>query len=205
MDCRGNSADIFRVWQHAGGIFRRYACHDQRGLRGVRRAGVGLLPPEPTSPVSPDSAHVKVVGTVNFAATFPACRAVVHHGGAGTTAASLRAGVPTLILSTDLDQTLWGVRVKRLKVGAARRFSTTTQESLVDGSPSDPCPRICHPVARIRHPDDETRGKCCGGRRSHGEFRAACWLTGGACRRWDWCGPNLADCPGDIWLIASAL
>jgi len=37
-----------------------------------------------------------------------------------------------LILSTDLDQTLWGVRVKRVKVGAARRFSTTIQESLVE-------------------------------------------------------------------------
>jgi UDP:flavonoid glycosyltransferase YjiC (YdhE family) len=80
----------------------------------------------------PDFDHVKVVGTVSFAATFPACRAVVHHGGAGTTAAGLRAGVPMLILSTDLDQTLWGVRVKRLKVGAARRFSTTTQDSLVE-------------------------------------------------------------------------
>lgn len=76
--------------------------------------------------------HVKVVSAVNYAAAFPACRAVVHHGGAGTTAASLRAGVPTLILSTDLDQTLWGVRVKRLKVGAARRFSTTTQKSLTE-------------------------------------------------------------------------
>ena len=29
--------------------------------------------------------HVKVVGAVNHAAIFPACRAVVHHGGAGTT------------------------------------------------------------------------------------------------------------------------
>jgi UDP:flavonoid glycosyltransferase YjiC (YdhE family) len=79
----------------------------------------------------PHFEHVKVVGAVNFAATFPACRAVVHHGGAGTTAASLRAGVPTLILSTDLDQSLWGTRVKRLKVGTARRLSTTTQKSLV--------------------------------------------------------------------------
>jgi UDP:flavonoid glycosyltransferase YjiC (YdhE family) len=75
--------------------------------------------------------HVKVVGAVNFAGAFPACRAVVHHGGAGTTAASLRAGVPTLILSTDLNQTLWGVQVKRLKVGTARRFSTATEKSLV--------------------------------------------------------------------------
>jgi UDP:flavonoid glycosyltransferase YjiC (YdhE family) len=78
----------------------------------------------------PDFDHVKVVGTMNYAATFPACRAVVHHGGAGTTAAGLRAGVPQLILSTFLDQTLWGARVKRLKVGTARRFSTT-RESLV--------------------------------------------------------------------------
>jgi UDP:flavonoid glycosyltransferase YjiC (YdhE family) len=75
--------------------------------------------------------HVKVVGAVNFGATFPACRAVVHHGGAGTTAAGLRAGVPTLILSTDLNQTLWGAQVKRLKVGTARRFSSTTRKSLV--------------------------------------------------------------------------
>ncbi|KUI42158.1 glycosyl transferase family 1 [Mycobacterium sp. IS-1590] len=75
--------------------------------------------------------HVKVVGAVSHAEIFPACRAVVHHGGAGTTAAGLRAGVPTLILWTLGDQPLWGDRVKRLKVGTARRLSTTTRKSLV--------------------------------------------------------------------------
>jgi UDP:flavonoid glycosyltransferase YjiC (YdhE family) len=75
--------------------------------------------------------HVKVVGAVNYATTFPACRAVVHHGGAGTWAAGLRAGVPTLILWTIPDQQIFGAQVKRLKVGTARRFSTTTRESLV--------------------------------------------------------------------------
>jgi UDP:flavonoid glycosyltransferase YjiC (YdhE family) len=79
----------------------------------------------------PHSDDVKVVGTVNFAAIFPACRAVVHHGGGGTTAAGLRAGVPTLILWTLPDQPLWGAVVKRLKVGTARRFSSTTEKSLV--------------------------------------------------------------------------
>jgi UDP:flavonoid glycosyltransferase YjiC (YdhE family) len=79
----------------------------------------------------PHFEHVKVVGAVNCAATFPACRAVVHHGGAGTTNAGLRAGVPTLILWTLPDQPLWGAAVKRLKVGTARRFSRTTRESLV--------------------------------------------------------------------------
>ena len=75
--------------------------------------------------------HVKVVGVMNYAAALPACRAVVHHGGTGTTAAGLRAGVPTLILWTMPDQALWGTRVKRLKVGTARRLSATTQQSLV--------------------------------------------------------------------------
>jgi UDP:flavonoid glycosyltransferase YjiC (YdhE family) len=79
----------------------------------------------------PHHDHVKIVGAVNYAATFPLCRAVVHHGGAGTTAASLRAGVPTLILWTMPDQPIWGAQFKRLKVGASRRFSTTTHESLV--------------------------------------------------------------------------
>jgi UDP:flavonoid glycosyltransferase YjiC (YdhE family) len=73
---------------------------------------------------------VKVVGAVNHAAIFPTCRAVVHHGGAGTTAASLRAGVPTLVLSMLGDQPIWGAAVKRLRVGTTRRFSTTTEDSL---------------------------------------------------------------------------
>jgi UDP:flavonoid glycosyltransferase YjiC (YdhE family) len=79
----------------------------------------------------PHFEHVKVVGAVNFATVFPACRAVVHHGGVGTTGASLRAGVPTLVLSTWPDQTLRGAQLKRLKVGTVRRLSSTTLESLV--------------------------------------------------------------------------
>ncbi|MEN3221262.1 glycosyltransferase [Mycolicibacterium porcinum] len=75
--------------------------------------------------------HVKVVGAVNYAAVFPACRAAVHHGGAGTLAASLRAGVPTLVLWIDGVQPVWASRVKLLKVGAVRSFSSTTQQSLV--------------------------------------------------------------------------
>lgn len=78
-----------------------------------------------------DVEHVKVVGAVNHAAVFPACRAVVHHGGAGTTAAGLRAGTPTLILWMLGEQALWGAAIKRLKVGTARRLSATTPESLV--------------------------------------------------------------------------
>jgi UDP:flavonoid glycosyltransferase YjiC (YdhE family) len=75
--------------------------------------------------------HVKLVDAVSHAAILPSCRALVHHGGAGTTAAGMRAGVPTLILWVTADQPIWAAQVKRLKVGSARRFSATTQESLV--------------------------------------------------------------------------
>src|SRR6202035_3954110 len=66
-----------------------------------------------------------------YATIFPLCRAVVHNGGAGTTAAGLRAGVPTLVLWMADVQVVWGAAVKRLKVGTARRFSTATEKSLV--------------------------------------------------------------------------
>jgi vancomycin aglycone glucosyltransferase len=79
----------------------------------------------------PHAEHVKIVEAVNHAAVFPACRAVVHHGGAGTTAAGLRAGVPTLVLCVGLDQPVWAFAIERLKPGSARHFSATTQESLV--------------------------------------------------------------------------
>jgi UDP:flavonoid glycosyltransferase YjiC (YdhE family) len=74
--------------------------------------------------------HAKLVGAVNHAAVFPLCRAVVHHGGAGTTAAGVRAAVPTLILWVGADQPVWATHVKRLKVGTARRFSSTNRDKL---------------------------------------------------------------------------
>jgi UDP:flavonoid glycosyltransferase YjiC (YdhE family) len=76
--------------------------------------------------------NVKVVDAVNHAAVFPACRAVVHHGGAGTTAAGLRAGIPSLVLSFSVDdQPIWASAVEQLKVGAERAFSASTLDSLI--------------------------------------------------------------------------
>lgn len=75
--------------------------------------------------------HVKVVGQVNYATIFPICRAVVHHGGAGTLAAALRAGVPQLVLWTLPDQPFFAAQLKRMKLGAGRRFSATTEDTLV--------------------------------------------------------------------------
>ena len=76
--------------------------------------------------------HVKIVRSVNHATIFPQCRAIVHHGGAGTTAASVRSGVPTLVLWVGADQPVWAKQVKRLGVGTFRGFSATTPQTLRD-------------------------------------------------------------------------
>ncbi|CPR08355.1 glycosyltransferase [Mycobacterium bohemicum DSM 44277] len=95
----------------------------------------------------PASQSVKVVRAVSHSAIFPTCRAVVHHGGAGTTAAGMRAGVPTLILWVASDQPIWSAVVKRLKVGTARRFSRVTRKSLVKD------------LRRILAPEYQTRAR----------------------------------------------
>ena len=48
---------------------------------------------------------------------FPRVKAVVHHGGAGTTASGLRAGKPTLVVPFGGDQPFWGARVHALGCG----------------------------------------------------------------------------------------
>jgi sterol 3beta-glucosyltransferase len=48
---------------------------------------------------------------------FPRVAAVVHHGGAGTTAAGLRAGIPNVVVPFFADQPFWGWRVHKLGVG----------------------------------------------------------------------------------------
>jgi sterol 3beta-glucosyltransferase len=79
----------------------------------LRRAGLrGLLGTD-----AEDTDDVLTVADVPHAWLFPHTAAVVHHGGAGTTAAALRAGVPALVCPVFSDQPYWGDRVSRLSAG----------------------------------------------------------------------------------------
>ncbi|MBD2504924.1 glycosyltransferase [Anabaena azotica] len=60
---------------------------------------------------------VFMVNSIPHSWLFPRVGAVVHHGGAGTTAAGLRAGVPSIIIPFGADQLFWGKRVAELGVG----------------------------------------------------------------------------------------
>ena len=61
---------------------------------------------------------------------FPRMSAVVHHGGAGTTASGLRAGKPTLVIPFGGDQPFWGNRIQSLGCGPKpiSRDSMTVQK-----------------------------------------------------------------------------
>jgi sterol 3beta-glucosyltransferase len=59
------------------------------------------------------SRDVFFLGDAPHSRLFPLLAAVVHHGGAGTTAAGLAAGRPTLICPIGADQFMWGARVHR--------------------------------------------------------------------------------------------
>jgi vancomycin aglycone glucosyltransferase len=63
----------------------------------------------------PDTIHV--VGSVSHPKLFPRVAAVVHHGGAGTTANALRAGVPQVVVPHIVDQFYWASRTCQIGVG----------------------------------------------------------------------------------------
>jgi vancomycin aglycone glucosyltransferase len=71
------------------------------------------------------------IGDVNQQALFPRVAAVVHHGGAGTTATAVRAGVPQVIAPMFSDQFYWASRVRAVGIGAAT--SALTAEALASG------------------------------------------------------------------------
>ena len=72
------------------------------------------------------------VGDVSHDVLFPRVAAVIHHGGAGTTAAAARAGIPQVIAPMFGDQFYWASRIVALGVGTEISHATMAEESLTD-------------------------------------------------------------------------
>ncbi len=75
---------------------------DKAGARGIVSEGWAHLGGDSPPP------NVYVIGDCPHDWLFARCRAVCHHGGAGTTAAGLRAGLPTVVVPFFGDQFFWG-------------------------------------------------------------------------------------------------
>ena len=83
----------------------------ESGVRAVISKGWGVTE-------LPASDNVFVMdGFVPHDWLFRQVSAVVHHGGAGTTAAGLIAGKPTLVIPFGGDQPFWAMRVRMLGLG----------------------------------------------------------------------------------------
>ena len=103
---------------------------DATAARGVRAVVVGLAGPTGPDAVGP---HVFHADRVDHGAVLPRCVAAVHHGGAGTTAATLRAGLPVMVCAAGADQAYWGARVQALRLGSSTRLTRLDAPTLVRG------------------------------------------------------------------------
>lgn len=103
--------------------------------------------------------NVFVTGDAPHDWLFPRVSAVVHHGGAGTTAAALRAGVPSVILPFFFDQGFWGQRLAACGLGpppiAFYRLSTAALARALDAAESshDMRCRLQRLSAKLRQED----------------------------------------------------
>jgi len=85
--------------------------------RTKQRAVIGLgWTKNSYSGVIPD--NIFLIDNIPFSWLFPQMKLIVHHGGAGTTAAALIAGKPTIIIPHIADQPAWGQRIHELGVGS---------------------------------------------------------------------------------------
>jgi sterol 3beta-glucosyltransferase len=108
------------------------------GLRGILQSGGAGL--------AADGDDVLTIGDVPHALLFPRLAAVVHHAGAGTSAAALRAGIPAVTVPVTGDQPFWAGRLAAL--GAATDpipFRSLTAEQLAGA-----LDRVAHQQAYTR-------------------------------------------------------
>lgn len=99
---------------------------------------------------------------VSFDALLPEVAAIVHHGGIGTTAAALRAGVPQLVVPFAYDQFDNACRVRRLGVGdiipAKRLSASRLQAALARLLAAPDVAQRCHAIARSMQASEHPEG-----------------------------------------------
>ena len=99
-------------------------------LDAAHRSGVRAVLQGVQGSSGPDAISI---GAVPHEWLFPQMAAVVHHAGAGTAAAGLRAGVPTVSVPIFTDQPFWAARITSLGAGPQPvPYKEITTERLAD-------------------------------------------------------------------------
>lgn len=93
--------------------------------------------------------NIRVVGHIDHGSVLPLCRAAVHHGGAGSLAAGLRAGLPTLVTWFGADQPIWGHAVSTSGIGATIPVSRVTADHLTDAFATSLSPEVARKAALV--------------------------------------------------------
>lgn len=83
----------------------------QAGVRAIIQGWETALQPMALQPT------IYAAGSLPHSWLLPRCAGLVHHGGLGTTAAGLRAGLPALVIPHLVDQFYWGQRIQELGAG----------------------------------------------------------------------------------------
>lgn len=102
-------------------------------VRALRRAGLRGILQSGSAGIAAGGDDVLTIGDTPHALLFPRLGAVVHHAGAGTSAAALRAQVPSVTVPVTADQPFWAARLA--SIGAATDpvpFRSLTAERLAD-------------------------------------------------------------------------
>jgi len=96
------------------------------GARLILSPGWGRVLPRSALP-----AEVILLEECPHSWLFPRVQAAIHHGGAGTTAATLRYGIPSTVVAFFADQPAWGRTLEQLGVSpATHRLKTLSAEAL---------------------------------------------------------------------------
>ena len=95
------------------------------------------------------SSEIHYVSSAPHSAVFPKCGLIVHHGGAGTSHAALRAGKPSVVVAHTAEQELWGRELER--IGVASKLI------LRKGSTAGRIAAAIKLVARSKHIDEKAR------------------------------------------------
>jgi UDP:flavonoid glycosyltransferase YjiC (YdhE family) len=100
----------------------------------------------PELPIHP---NLFVIERADHRWLLPQCMVAIHHGGAGTVAAALMAGIPSIVLSMFGDQPQWGKIVQRRGVGLHLPFRRLTAKKLLRAIEKAGSPPILGQAARL--------------------------------------------------------